>query len=83
VVLDQGQVLAAGSYDDVRASFHGSITRAQAAVRPEWSWRRGRDRHEYWPPATDAPSDASRVEPDLEDIVIALSLLRRRSGDGR
>jgi ABC-2 type transport system ATP-binding protein len=42
-------------------------------VRPEWSWRRGRERHEYWP-AGDQPGGAAVMAPDLEDIVIALSL---------
>jgi ABC-2 type transport system ATP-binding protein len=78
VVLDRGQILTAGSYDEVRASFRGSVTRAECAVRPEWSWRRGRERHEYWPDS-DAPPDATTVDPDLEDIVIALSLVRRQA----
>jgi ABC-2 type transport system ATP-binding protein len=78
VVLDDGHVLVQGSYDDVRARFAGVVTRADAAVRPPWSWRRGRDRHEYWPDG-DAPAGREVVEPDLEDIVIALSLTRRAS----
>ncbi|MDM7853900.1 ATP-binding cassette domain-containing protein [Cellulomonas alba] len=76
VVLDDGHVLVQGSYDEVRAAFAGVVTRADAAVRPAWSWRRGRDRHEYWPDG-DAPAGRDVVEPDLEDIVIALSLSRR------
>jgi ABC-2 type transport system ATP-binding protein len=72
LVMDSGRTLATGDYDHVRASFSGTITRG-APVRREWSWRRGRDRHEYWPDAGH-PSDRSTVEPDLEDIVIALSL---------
>ncbi|EGD53315.1 ABC transporter ATP-binding protein [Gordonia neofelifaecis] len=76
VVLDSGRVLTQGAYDDVRAQFTGSITRTSTPVRAEWSWRRGHERREYWPdghPATEAPT----VSPDLEDIVIALSLVRR------
>ncbi len=76
VVLDDGHVLVQGSYDQVRAKFTGVVTRADAAARPQWSWRRGRARHEYWPDG-DAPADRAVVEPDLEDIVIALSLVRR------
>jgi len=76
VVLDGGRVLVQGPYDEVRATFAGVVTRADAAVRPEWSWRRGRARHEYWPDG-DAPADRDVVQPDLEDIVIALSLVRR------
>jgi ABC-2 type transport system ATP-binding protein len=76
VVLDQGRVLVQGPYDSVRAEFRGAITHAETAIRPEWSWRRGRDRREYWPEG-DPPAHLDVVEPDLEDIVIALSLLRR------
>jgi ABC-2 type transport system ATP-binding protein len=76
VVLDEGQVLVQGSYDEVRAAFTGTVTRADEAQRREWSWRRGRARHEYWPDG-DAPDGLAVVEPDLEDIVIALSLARR------
>jgi ABC-2 type transport system ATP-binding protein len=71
----------------VRADFAGDITQASQPVRAEWAWRRGRMRHEYWPggdPSTpSAPSDlppgTTAVEPDLEDIVIALSLARRNT----
>ena len=86
LVLDLGRQLVHGSYDEVRAGFTGVITRTTDPVRPGWSWRRGRDRHEYWP---DGPPDASApcVDPDLEDIVIALSIRRRDTaptpGSGR
>lgn len=76
VVLDEGRVLVAGSYDEVRAGFTGAITRGQAPQRPSWSWRRGTQRHEYWPHG-DPPADLPRTDPDLQDIVIALSLSRR------
>jgi ABC-2 type transport system ATP-binding protein len=81
VVLDGGRVLVQGSYDDVRAGFIGAITWRDQAVRAEWSWRRGRDRREYWPDA-DPPSGATIVQPDLEDIIIALSLRRRAATAG-
>lgn len=76
VVLDHGRVLVQGSYDEVRESFTGSVTRVDQPTRAQWSWRRGRDRHEYWPDA-DPPPGATLIQPDLEDIVIGLSLLRR------
>ena len=76
LVLDRGRVLLRGSYDEVRAGFPGTITRGPSAVRPEWSWRRGRERQEYWP-ASDQPGDRTVVEPDLEDIVVATSLTGR------
>ena len=80
VVLDAGHVLVQGSYDEVRNGFAGTVTRGEAALRPEWSWRRGRARHEYWPDGG-APPGPSVVEPDLEDIVIALSLARRAGAE--
>jgi ABC-2 type transport system ATP-binding protein len=79
VVLDRGRVLVQGSYDRVRADFAGDITQASQPVRAEWAWRRGRVRHEYWPGGAPSspPPGTTAVEPDLEDIVIALSLARR------
>jgi ABC-2 type transport system ATP-binding protein len=79
-VLDRGRVLVAGSYDEVRAGFSGVITRDAQPRRPSWSWRRGTRRHEYWPDG-DVPADLARSEPDLEDIVIALSLARRHRAE--
>jgi ABC-2 type transport system ATP-binding protein len=76
VVLDAGHVLVQGPYESVRAQFPGTITQAEQPIRADWSWRRGRIRREYWPDA-DPPAHAHLIEPDLEDIVIALSLARR------
>jgi ABC-2 type transport system ATP-binding protein len=76
VVLDRGRVLVQGSYDQVRAGFAGVVTQADQPARAEWAWRRGRVLHEYWP-GGDAPAGTATIEPDLEDIVIALSLARR------
>ena len=75
VVLDRGRVLAQGTWDEVRGSFSGTVTSGQAASRPEWSWRRGHEVHEYWAPGQ--PAVGAVIEPDLEDVVIALSLTRR------
>jgi ABC-2 type transport system ATP-binding protein len=72
-------VLVQGTYDDVRASFDGTVTTGSAAVRPEWSWRRGRERHEYWGCGELPPQHLPTADPDLEDIVIALSLARRHA----
>lgn len=76
VVLDEGRSLVQGSYDAVRQRFRGTITQGDHPVRPEWSWRRGRLRREYWP-ESDQPANLQVLDPDLEDIVIALSLARR------
>jgi ABC-type multidrug transport system ATPase subunit len=77
VVLDRGRVLVQGSYDQVRAGFVGVVTQTDQPIRAEWAWRRGRVLHEYWPGA--GPSAGTTIAPDLEDIVIALSLARRNA----
>ena len=85
VVLDSGRVLVQGSYEQVRAGFAGVVTRSDQPVRAGWAWRRGRVLHEYWPGGdpsdpsapSSPPAGTTAVEPDLEDIVIALSLARR------
>ena len=59
VVLDSGQILVQGSYDQVRAGFAGVVTRTGEPVRAEWAWRRGRVRHEYWPGAARRPEPRS------------------------
>lgn len=76
-VLDSGTVLAHGTVDDVLASLPGTITSGPSAVRASWAWRRGRAVHELW--GDDEPAQGAVVQPDLEDVVVALSL-RHRAG---
>jgi ABC-2 type transport system ATP-binding protein len=78
VVLDEGRILVEGDVDTVLASLPGTVTEVDEPVRPEWSWRRGRVRHEYWP--NGAVGAGLAVSPDLEDVVIASSLARRAVG---
>ena len=47
------------------------------AVRPQWSWRRGRMRRGVLAAGRAARRRGRVVEPDLEDVVVALSLPRR------
>ena len=77
LALDGGRVLASGTRAEVLGSFEGVVERTATPRRRDWAWRRGREFHEYWP-GEDAPRDATALVPDLEDVVIALSLLRRR-----
>jgi ABC-2 type transport system ATP-binding protein len=70
-------MLASGTLQEVLDSFDGAIARTATPQRRRGlAWRRGRDYHEYWPNVADVPVDAVAVNPDLEDVVIALSLLR-------
>ncbi len=75
VVLDQGRVLVEGDVDAVLASLPGTVVEVGTPTRLERSWRRGRVRHEYVPDG-DATAGAT-VRPDLEDVVIALSIAGR------
>ncbi len=76
LALDGGRTLAGGTLQEVLDSFSGEIARTPTPRRRAQAWRRGREYHEYWPTGTDVPADAVAVIPDLEDVVIALSLLR-------
>jgi ABC-2 type transport system ATP-binding protein len=77
LVLDGGRKLASGTLQEVLDSFDGAIARTATPHRRRGlAWRRGRDYHEYWPTLAEVPVDATSVVPDLEDVVIALSLLR-------
>ena len=77
LALDAGRVIAAGTLDEVLATFQGSMVRTTSPDRRALAWRRGRVFHEYRPPGTPVPDGADVVPPDLEDVLIALSLLRR------
>ena len=59
-------------------SLTAGLTHSAMGQRWEWAWRRGRVQHEYWP-GDGPPPGATVVPPDLEDIVIALSLARRNA----
>ena len=76
LALDGGRMLASGTLQEVLDSFGGAIARTATPHRRAWAWRRGRIYHEYWPATAEVPLDATAVIPDLEDVVIALSLLR-------
>jgi ABC-2 type transport system ATP-binding protein len=77
LALDGGRTLASGTLPDVLSSFSGAITATAAPERRTWAWRRGREYHEYWPTTAEVPVGALIVTPDLEDVVIALSMLKR------
>jgi ABC-2 type transport system ATP-binding protein len=77
LALDGGRTLASGTLAEVLNSFSGAITRTATPARRTWAWRRGREYHEYWPMTADMPLDAVAITPDLEDVVITLSMLKR------
>ena len=76
LALDGGRTLASGTLAEVLSSFSGAITAIAVPARRTWAWRRGRQYHEYWPAASEVPSGTVVVTPDLEDVVIALSMLK-------
>lgn len=69
IVLDEGRAVLSGDPAEVVASFPHPITAAEDPHRPERAWRRGRVFHEVW--QDEPPTGAVRIEPDLEDVVIA------------
>jgi hypothetical protein len=76
-------MLASGTLSDVLGSFQGAIARTSAPTRHEWSWRRGRVFHEYWSSSDEVPVDDVDIKPDLEDVLVSLSLLRLQGAGGR
>jgi len=81
LALDSGRTLASGTLTDVLGSFGGAIARTASPRRRAWAWRRGREYHEYWPTALDVPFDVMAVTPDLEDVVVTLSMLKQHESE--
>ena len=81
LALEGGRTLASGTLQDVLDSFVGAITRTTTPHRRAWVWRRGREYHEYWPTTVDVPIDSVAVTPDLEDVVITMSMLKRHDSE--
>jgi ABC-2 type transport system ATP-binding protein len=80
VVLDRGSALVVGAPAEIVAAFDEPLTQNHRAIRPEWAWRRGRAFREVWP-SDPPPAGLATVPADLEDVVIARTLVR--SGRGR
>jgi ABC-2 type transport system ATP-binding protein len=77
LVLDGGRTLVSGTLTDVLGSFGGAMAATATPRRREWAWRRGRVYHEYWPTVSDVPLETTALIPDLEDVVVTLSMLKR------
>jgi len=71
LALDAGRTVVAGPPAEVVSSFDGVITSSVQPVRRQFAWRRGRVFHEVWPSVS---AIGTAIEPDLEDVVIALTL---------
>ena len=82
LVLDGGRTLAHGTLAQVRAALDGTITEDGVPHRAAWAWRRGRRYHEYWATREVIAGSAVAIDPDLEDVVVALSLARRAAVGG-
>lgn len=80
LVLDRGSTLISGPPEFVVDSLAGTLTQADDAVRPDWAWRRGRAFREIWLDEA-PPADRTVVAPDLEDVVIAGTLVRVNGRD--
>jgi ABC-2 type transport system ATP-binding protein len=81
VVLADGQVLLAGSPEQVAARTPGAVVDSAARLDPVNSWLRGA-RWRTWSPDGAIPPGATPTEPDLEDAVVVAELARLRD-DGR
>jgi ABC-2 type transport system ATP-binding protein len=81
VVLSDGQVLLAGSPEEVVARTPGVLVESAARLDPVNSWLRGA-RWRTWSPDGTIPPGAARAEPTLEDAVIVAELARLRHGTG-
>ncbi len=74
VLLEQGQVLASGSPDDILDSIPGSVGSATGTKRPTpRSWRRGAS-WRVWVPAGPLPAGVQPAEPDFDDAVVVAAL---------
>jgi ABC-type multidrug transport system ATPase subunit len=83
VALDAGTTLVQGPPFEILGASEGVVTATSRPHRRDWAWRRGRTFHEYWPEGLSAPAGDPAITPDLEDVVIALSLVRRSSEEAR
>lgn len=72
-VLDAGEVLLAGTPEQVLRSMPGHVTATDAPAARDRSWRRGRTYREWSPTA--APAGRVNVQ-DLEDAVVGAALAK-------
>jgi ABC-2 type transport system ATP-binding protein len=75
VVLHEGEVLVAGTPEEAIATLDGVVVAVSEPTHPERAWRHGREFREWWP-SGETPEGGEKVEPTLEDVVIAGSLAR-------
>ena len=77
VVLDEGEVLAAGSLEAVLGAMPGSVFKSDHRIG-EVSWRRGRS-WRVWSTDGIPPPGSELVEADLQDSVTVAALARKLS----
>lgn len=75
LVLAEGRCLVSGPPAQVIAAFPGALTEGTEVSDPSLAWRRGRFLRQLWPNGDPPPGAGRRVRPDLEDVVVARSLL--------
>lgn len=78
LALDEGRALASGTLEDVRATMPGAVALVGDGYRGAYRWRRG-SRWRAWFPDGRIPEGATKVEPDLSDLVTVAAYARRGS----
>lgn len=74
VLLDRGEVVAAGTADSIRRSLPGAVSVVAQRPSGPYAWRRGRS-WRLWSP--DGSGEYPSVAPDLEDVVTVAALTRK------
>jgi len=80
VLLGAGEVLLAGTPDDLITAMPGAITVTDTPTNPERAWRVGPVYHEWFP--SGAPDGAIEVPPELVDACIVADLDRSLAPGG-
>jgi ABC-2 type transport system ATP-binding protein len=78
VALDSGRMLAAGTPDELRASVPGAVFEVERPTESTHQWRRGSSLR-LWTDGSPPPG-ATRIDPDLADVLVAASFAAETTG---
>lgn len=76
VALEEGRVLARGTFGEVREQMPGVVAAVDARLEHPYKWRRG-DGWRAWFPDGIIPPGSSLIDPDLTDLITAAAYSRR------